>query len=471
MARSSHKSTKISSLKKLAPGENFYTDKAKLTRQKLLKGGKPIRNKNGEIIKDAPFAKKTADSPVVRIEPNRKWFGNTRTMSIENIEKFRQEMEKRTADPYQVLLRQNKLPMSLLQDVKRSTSSNLLQVESFSATFGKSGSRKRPKITVSSLEEFAAKVQEEVKSSEEPSQTSSETNGEGDTNEDIPFEVQEEPSGEPIFKKGQSKRIWNELYKVIDSSDVVIHVLDARDPLGTLCLSIETFLNAEAKHKHLIYLLNKCDLIPPAVTKNWITYLSEKRPTLAYKASLKNPYGKGSLISLLRQFAKLHPERKQISVGFIGFPNTGKSSIINSLKSKRVCSVAPVPGQTKVWQYVTLMKRIYLIDCPGVVPHSIDASPTELVLKGAIRVENIATPEDHISPILKRVRFEHLQRVYPFVVEGATSLEFLAQVAKCRGKLLKGGEPDIVTAAKMVLNDWIRGELPYFVEPPNHNEK
>jgi len=50
-----------------------------------------------------------------------------------------------------------------------------------------------------------------------------------------------------------------------------------------------------------------------------------------------------------------------------GYPNTGKSSIINSLKSKKVCSVAPIPGETKVWQYVTLMKRVFLIDCPGVV--------------------------------------------------------------------------------------------------------
>ena len=67
---------------------------------------------------------------------------------------------------------------------------------------------------------------------------------------------------EAIFSKGQSKRIWNELYKVIDSSDVVIHVLDARDPLGTRCKSVEEFMRKEAPHKHLMYVLNKCDLVP-----------------------------------------------------------------------------------------------------------------------------------------------------------------------------------------------------------------
>jgi len=54
-------------------------------------------------------------------------------------------------------------------------------------------------------------------------------------------------------------------------------------------------------------------------------------------------------------------------VGFIGFPNVGKSSVINSLKKKIVCKSAPVAGMTKVWQYINLTNRIYLIDCPGVV--------------------------------------------------------------------------------------------------------
>ena len=70
---------------------------------------------------------------------------------------------------------------------------------------------------------------------------------------------------EPIFSKGQSKRIWNELYKVIDSSDVVIHVLDARDPEGTRCRSVEKYIRDEAPHKHLVFVLNKCDLVPTSI--------------------------------------------------------------------------------------------------------------------------------------------------------------------------------------------------------------
>ena len=51
--------------------------------------------------------------------------------------------------------------------------------------------------------------------------------------------------------------------------------------------------------------------------------------------------------------------------------------------------MAPIPGETKVWQYITLMKRIFLIDCPGVVYHKTDDSDTQAVLKGVVRVENL----------------------------------------------------------------------------------
>ncbi len=95
---------------------------------------------------------------------------------------------------------------------------------------------------------------------------------------------------EPIFLKGQSKRIWNELYKVIDSSDVVIHVLDARDPMGTRCRSVERYIQKEAPHKHLIFVLNKCDLVPTGVAVSTAFYLSLPNATHSspYGSSISN---------------------------------------------------------------------------------------------------------------------------------------------------------------------------------------
>merc|ERR1711915_1084898 len=103
----------------------------------------------------------------------------------------------------------------------------------------------------------------------------------------------------------------------------------------------------------------------------------------------------GALINLFRQLAKLHNNSKQISVGFIGYPNVGKSSVINALRSKKVCNVAPIAGETKVWQYISLMRKIYLVDCPGVVPPSHE-TPTDMVLKGTVRTEYLKDPFDYI---------------------------------------------------------------------------
>lgn len=126
--------------------------------------------------------------------------------------------------------------------------------------------------------------------------------------------------------------------------------------------------------------------------------------------------------------------------------------------------MAPIAGETKVWQYITLMKKIYLIDCPGVVYPSAETD-TEKVLKGVVRVELIQNPEDYIASVLERVRKEYLIKTYN-ITNWTSHIDFLEKLAVRSGKLLKGGEPDITIMARMVLNDWQRGKLPFYVTPP-----
>ena len=269
-----------------------------------------------------------------------------------------------------------------------------------------------------------------------------------------------------LFAKGQSKRIWGELYKVVDSSDVLIQVLDARDPIGTRCAHLEAHLKERTqRHRHMVLVLNKCDLVPAWVTKRWLHALSREYPTVAFHASMTHPFGKGALLSLLRQFQRLHADKPNISVGFIGYPNVGKSSVINTLRTKKVCVVAPVPGQTKVWQYVNLTKKIFLIDCPGVVYSGAGDSDTDAVLKGVVRVANLEDAAEHVGAVLGRVKPEYLRRAYR-ISAWDDSHDFLCQLARLSGKLLRGGEPDTSTAAKALLQDWQRGRIPYFQPPP-----
>lgn len=203
---------------------------------------------------------------------------------------------------------------------------------------------------------------------------------------------------------------------------------------------------------------------------SWVRALSKEYPTLAFHASINNSFGKGSLIQLLRQFSSLHSDRKQISVGFIGYPNTGKSSIINTLRKKKVCTVAPIPGETKVWQYITLMKRIYLIDCPGVVPPNQNDSEQDILLRGVVRVENVEHPEQYIAAVLDKVKPKHIEKTYD--VRGYnTPTEFLELLARKGGRLLKGGDADVDGVAKMVLNDFMRGKVPWYTPPPHNPEE
>ncbi|KAM6235361.1 nucleolar GTP-binding protein 2 [Spheniscus humboldti] len=437
-------------------GGNNMRDRATIRRLNMYRQ-KERRNKHGKVIKPLQYQSTVAPGTVARVEPNIKWFGNTRVIKQSSLQKFQEEMETVMKDPYRVVMKQRKLPMSLFYDrIKPHTSRvHILDTETFESTFGPKSQRKRPNLSASDVQSLVENAEASSGSYDQGKDRDLVTEDTG-----VRDEAQEE-----IYKKGQSKRIWGELYKVIDSSDVVVQVLDARDPMGTRSPHVESYLKKEKHWKHLIFVLNKCDLVPTWATKRWVAVLSQEYPTLAFHASLTNPFGKGAFIQLLRQFGKLHSDKKQISVGFIGYPNVGKSSVINTLRSKKVCNVAPIAGETKVWQYITLMRRIFLIDCPGVVYPSGDTE-TDIVLKGVVQVEKIKSPEDHISAVLERAKPEYIRKTYK-IDSWKDTEDFLEKLASRTGKLLKGGEPDMQTVSKMVLNDWQRGRIPFFVKPPN----
>lgn len=419
---------------------------------------RPKRDKSGKILRHELQSK---ELPNTRIEPDRRWFGNTRVVNQKELQFFREELHNKMSSSYTVILKERKLPISLLNDHQKQARAHLLDTESFQDVFGPKRKRKRPKILASDYESLVKKADE----SEDAFDQKLASSPSGDGNEEDGFR---DLVRHTMFDKGQSKRIWGELYKVIDSSDVVVQVLDARDPQGTRCRHLEKHLKEHCKHKHMVLLLNKCDLIPAWASKGWLRLLSKEYPTLAFHASINKSFGKGSLLSVLRQFSRLKSDKQAISVGFVGYPNVGKSSVINTLRTKNVCKVAPIPGETKVWQYITLTKRIFLIDCPGVVYQNKD-SETDIVLKGVVRVENLEDASEHIGEVLRRVKKEHLQRAYK-IKEWADGEDFLVQMCRQTGKLLKGGEPDLMTVAKMVLQDWQRGKIPFFVPPPQQED-
>lgn len=463
-------------------------DRATVKRLQMYKTTAYKRDRDGKIIKDAgDLTKATPEVGAGRIAPNRKWFGNTRVVEQKDLSRFREAMAKAQADPYSVLLKQKRVPMGLIADAESEqralagTQLGLLANEPFEETFSKKRKRKRPKLAAGSISDLVARAEKqnedyekdlerkETEAEERAKRIAAEAAPDPDAKRGLRFDDMKTAGRERVFDKGQSKRIWGELHKVVDSSDVVIQVLDSRDPMGTRCRYLEHFMKRRCPHKHMILLLNKADLIPTWASARWLRVLGKEYPTLIFHSSITNPFGKGSLINLLRQFKALHRDKKSISCGLVGYPNVGKSSVINTLRGKKVSKVAPVPGETKVWQYVTLFRSIFLIDCPGVVHDSTRNSETESILKGVVRVESLrGVAAEYIPALLQRVEKKYIVRTYG-VSDWERPDDFLEKLAKKCGKLLKRGEPDVNTVGRMLLNDFQRGKLPWFVPPPHEH--
>ena len=284
------------------------------------------------------------------------------------------------------------------------------------------------------------------------------------------------------------KSFYKEFKKVVDESDVVIEVLDARDPLGCRCPQLEEMILASGKSKKLVLMLNKIDLIPKNIAEKWLKYLRNEFPAVAFKASTQtqknklaqskvtvkdasedllktsNCVGASTLLKLLGNYCRNQGVKSTITVGIVGFPNVGKSSVINSLKRGRACNVGATPGVTKSMQVVELDSHIKLLDCPGIVMAT-GSSDTQIILRNAVKVETLDDPVKPVEAILNRCNKTQVMEKY-CVADYGTTMEFLSHFAKRLGKLKKGGVPDILAAAKMILQDWNSGKISFYTHPP-----
>jgi nuclear GTP-binding protein len=309
-------------------------------------------------------------------------------------------------------------------------------------------------------------------------------------------------------KPDSSRRAFDKMFKqVLEAADVILYVLDARDPEGTRSQEVERqIMAAENGSKRLILILNKIDLVPPAVLKGWLAHLRRYFPTIPLRASTpasnartfdhKHLTVKATseiLLRALKSYAAFKQLKRSVSVGVIGYPNVGKSSVINALTSRlnkgsqsSACPVGSEAGVTTSVREVKIDNKLKVLDSPGIVfPSMIKASEgadgkgndeARLILLNAVPPKQICDPIPAVSLLLSRLSsspalYEKLLQTYAITAlgpfgNGDTTTDFLVQVARKRGRIGKGGIPNLNAAAMAVITDWRDGRIQGWVDAP-----
>ncbi|MBI4167553.1 MAG: 50S ribosome-binding GTPase [Candidatus Aenigmarchaeota archaeon] len=234
--------------------------------------------------------------------------------------------------------------------------------------------------------------------------------------------------------------------RIIESADLVIEVLDARDPFGTKNTEVEKLV--KMSRKRLLTVVNKVDLVKsvdyPESSKTCIISSKNRRSA-----------------AILKDFIKANLPKTPARVAIVGYPNVGKSTIINLLKGRKSASVAPIPGHTKGVQWVRVDEDILLLDSPGIVP-SYEKDVISIAIKGAIEADQIKNPERVAHSILEKILSENpgaLEKFYDIKLASEDPQEILVTIAVRRGRLLKRSEPDTLSAAKTVIRDRYKGKI------------
>jgi ribosome biogenesis GTPase A len=255
--------------------------------------------------------------------------------------------------------------------------------------------------------------------------------------------------------------------------DIVIELLDARVPMASKNPDIDEL----AKNKYRMLILNKTDLADSARTKDWERYFKEKGYYVISIDSRKNN-GMKAITDMIQEACreKIERDRKRgilnrpIRAMIVGIPNVGKSTFINSYAKKACAKVGNKPGVTKGKQWIRISKDVELLDTPGILwPKFEDQSVgMKLACIGSINDEILSKGELAVYFInfLQKNYCNVLYDRYNIDVGELSKMDesdscyyVLNEIAKIRGCIVKGGEPDTEKAAALLFDDFRSGRL------------
>ena len=324
--------------------------------------------------------------------------------------------------------------------------------------------------------------------------------------------------------------VWRQLWRVIERSDLVVQIVDARNPLLFRSDDLEKYVKEVDPRKNNLLLMNKADMMTLEQRQAWADYfesaginykffsaalakeineardLEEERegesdasedspqedqaPQAEVKANEEPAEDERTRILTTDELEALflensptlnfgpNEERRKTQIGLVGYPNVGKSSTINALIGAKKVSVSATPGKTKHFQTIHLSDDVILCDCPGLVFPNFATTKAELVCNGVLPIDQLREFTGPAGLVARRIPRSFLEAIYGMKIhmrpqeEGGTGVmtasEVLRAYALARGFSTSGlGQPDESRAARYVLKDYVKGKLLYCHPPPS----
>lgn len=237
---------------------------------------------------------------------------------------------------------------------------------------------------------------------------------------------------------------WRQLWRVVEKSDVIVQIVDARNPLLFYCEDLEKYTKEVSADKMNLVLVNKADFLTEEQRQIWADYFtSQNLKAVFYSATLASETHKeeklelqeaidnlekevektaqrlNKILELFKLNEEFHNSREILTkeqlielfkhihkgpkvtedittIGLVGYPNVGKSSTINSLLQAKKVSVSATPGKTKHFQTLFLTKNLLLCDCPGLVMPKFVFTKAEMIINGILPIDQM---RDHVPPV------------------------------------------------------------------------
>ncbi len=264
--------------------------------------------------------------------------------------------------------------------------------------------------------------------------------------------------------KVKTAQHWQDVFHtVIKETDFILEVLDARDPEGTHNLMIEEFVKKNRPEIEIFLVLNKIDIIPKPVLEEWVTHFRK----LGYRVYFLSARFNRGVNFLLRDLRRII-SRPHSNVLIVGYPNTGKSTLIEALtEGKKKVGTSASAGYTRVIQKIKLTDKIFLLDTPGVIPID-ETNETDLAIKACMIADKLDDPLAVVEALYKILDPSVFKKKYHITLNPDDTLDDLIEkIGRKTGKLMTGAKVNAYEVHKMIIRDWQNNKIPYYHPPPS----